>query len=132
MLLRDEEREYVLIGILRGAGGPRCDDFELIPGLPLTDWSKVSVFTAWMRKLISGGLYQPDRSPSLASDNMIGPDSLTVRSSGAAGRERYEMMGVYRNTGHLHNHQPVWVRHDGTVKMFYDNGKFPLHCHVFE
>ena len=36
------------------------------------------------------------------------------------------MMGVYEQTGEYHNKKPVWSRHDGTEKMFYSIGKFPL------
>ena len=35
-------------------------------------------------------------------------------------------MGVYEQTGEYHNKKPVWSRHDGTMKMFYTNGKFPF------
>ena len=58
LLMRDEEtREYVLIGILRGAGGPRCNptDDEIFGGLTQTDWSKVTVFADWIKGLIDQG-----------------------------------------------------------------------------
>ena len=35
-------------------------------------------------------------------------------------------MGVYEQTGEYHNKKPVWSNHDGTQKIFYDNGKFPF------
>ena len=36
------------------------------------------------------------------------------------------MMGGYEQTGKYHNNKPVWSRHDGTQRIFYDNGKFPF------
>ena len=33
---------------------------------------------------------------------------------------------MYKLTGEYHNEKPVWSRHDGTEKMFYDSGKFPF------
>ena len=61
-------------------------------------------------------------------DNLlfVGPEYLTVSSSGPAGKEQYLRMGVYRQSGETHNNKPVWSRHDGTMKLFYDNGKFIL------
>ena len=35
-------------------------------------------------------------------------------------------MGVYEKTGEFHNEKPVWSRHDGTQKMFYNSRKFPF------
>ena len=35
-------------------------------------------------------------------------------------------MGVFRLTGETHNKKPVWAKHDGTQKLFYNNGK--LYC----
>ena len=35
-------------------------------------------------------------------------------------------MGVYEQTGEFHNKKPVWSRHDGTMKMFYNSRKFSL------
>ena len=56
----------------------------------------------------------------------VGPYYLTVSSSGPAGKEQYRRMGVYRQSGETHNNKPVWSRHDGTQKLFYNNGKFIL------
>ena len=47
---------------------------------------------------------------------------LTVQSKGEAGRAQYARMGVYHLTGDYHNQKPVWSRHDGSKKLFYDNG----------
>ena len=49
-----------------------------------------------------------------------------VKSSGVAGKMRYDLMGVYEQNREYHNKKPVWSRHDGTQKMFYDNGRFPF------
>ena len=35
-------------------------------------------------------------------------------------------MGVFRLTKESHNIKPVWLRHDGTQKLFYSNSKFIL------
>ena len=37
-------------------------------------------------------------------------------------------MGVYHQNREDHNDRPVWSRHDGTEKIYYDydNGKFPF------
>lgn len=45
-----------------------------------------------------------------------------MSSSGPAGKEQYGRTGVYRQSGETHNNKPVWSRHDGTEKLFYDNG----------
>ena len=58
--------------------------------------------------------------------HLLGPQYLTVKSSGEAGKEQYDRMGVYEQTGEYHNKKPVWSRHDVTMKMFYSNGKFPF------
>ena len=55
----------------------------------------------------------------------IGPEYLTVSSSGPAG-ERYDLMGVYQLTEETHNKKPVWSRHEGPAKLYYDSGKFIL------
>ena len=52
----------------------------------------------------------------------LGPRYLTVKSSGEAGKEQYDRMGVYEQTGEFHNKKPVLSRHDGTMKMFYCAG----------
>ena len=52
------------------------------------------------------------------------PQYLTVNSSGEAGMKQYGRMGIFELTGEFHNEKPVWSRHDGTQKMFYDNGRF--------
>ena len=57
---------------------------------------------------------------------LLGPQYLTVKSSGEARKVWYSYMGVYEKTGEYHNKRPVWSRHDGTQKMFYSNGKFPV------
>ena len=56
----------------------------------------------------------------------VGPYYLTVSSSGPVGEKQYSRMGVYRQSGETHNNRPVWSRHDGTMKLFYGNGKFIL------
>ena len=55
---------------------------------------------------------------------LLGPQYLTVKSSGEAGREQSGRMGVYLSTGEYHNEKPVWSKYDGTQKIFYDDGKF--------
>ena len=35
-------------------------------------------------------------------------------------------MGVYEQTEEYHNKKPIWSRHDGTQKMFYNSRKFPF------
>ena len=59
---------------------------------------------------------------------LVGPEYLTVSSSGPAGEEQYQLMGVYRLTEETHNNKPVWSRHQGPAKMYYtyENGKFIL------
>ena len=54
--MRDKERDYIMIGILRGAGGSRFEtlDFEIFSDTQ-TDWSKVSVFTDWIKGLLNKG-----------------------------------------------------------------------------
>ena len=52
----------------------------------------------------------------------LGPQYLTVQSKGEAGRAQYARMGVYHLTGDYNNQKPVWSRHDGSKKLFYDNG----------
>ena len=54
---------------------------------------------------------------------ILGPQYLTVKSSGEAGKKKSGRMGVYEQTGEYHNKKPVWSRHDGTEKMFYSFGK---------
>ena len=61
------------------------------------------------------------------------PEYLTVTSSGPAGVEQYDMMGVYRQTGETHNKKPVWSRvqgpgiwDQGPEEIYYSNGKFLL------
>ena len=56
------------------------------------------------------------------------PQYLTVNSSGEAGMKQYGRMGIFELTGEYHNKKPVWSRHDGTEKIYYDydNGKFPF------
>ena len=54
------------------------------------------------------------------------PEYLTVSSSGPAGQKQASKMGVYRQSGETYNNKPVWSRHDGPLKLFYDNGKFIL------
>ena len=56
----------------------------------------------------------------------VGPEYLTVSSSGQAGKEQDRRMGVYRQSGETHNKKPVWYRYDGTLKLFYGNGEFML------
>jgi len=52
----------------------------------------------------------------------LGPVYLTVTSTGPAGKEQTSKMGVYQQQrGQTHNGRPVWERHDGTEKLFYDN-----------
>ena len=59
------------------------------------------------------------------SDFIAGaPEYLTVNSSGPAGAEQYYSTGVFRLTGETHNNKPVWSRHEGTMKLFFDNGKW--------
>ena len=53
----------------------------------------------------------------------VDPEYLTVSSSGPAEKVQYYSMGVFRLTGETHNNKPVWSRHEGTMKLFYDNGK---------
>ena len=55
--MRDKERDYIMIGILRGAGGSRCEtlDIEIFSDTTQTDWSKVSVFTDWIKGLVNKG-----------------------------------------------------------------------------
>ena len=67
--------------------------------------------------LVSGLIYNTGLT------HLLGPQYLTVKSSGEAGKEWFEMMGVYEQTGEYHNKKPVWSRHDGTQKMFYTKGK---------
>ena len=55
---------------------------------------------------------------------LVGPEYLTVSSSGPAGEEVSVMMGVYRQTGETHNNKPVWSRQEGPFEIFYSNGKF--------
>ena len=43
---------------------------------------------------------------------------------GLAGVDQPGSMGVYRLTEETHNNKPVWSRHDGTKKLFFDNGEF--------
>ena len=42
--------------------------------------------------------------------------------------KQYGRMGIFELTGEFHNEKPVWSRHDGTEKIYYDydNGKFPF------
>ena len=54
----------------------------------------------------------------------VGPEYLTVSSSGPAGEVQSHRMGVYSLTGETHNNMPVWSRHEGPAKLFYTNGKF--------
>ena len=54
----------------------------------------------------------------------IGPEFLTVSSSGPAGKEQDSRMGVYRQSGETHNKKPVWSRHYGPEKLFYSDGMF--------
>ena len=35
-------------------------------------------------------------------------------------------MGVFELTGEFHNKKPVWSRHSGIMKMFYNSRKFPF------
>ena len=61
----------------------------------------------------------------LDPDILRGPQYLTVKN--CEKRQRYSSeVGVYHQTGEYHNEKPVWSRHDGTMKMFYDNGRFPF------
>ena len=39
---------------------------------------------------------------------------------------QYDRMGVYEQTEEYHNKKPIWSRHDGTQKMFYNSRKFPF------
>jgi len=48
------------------------------------------------------------------------PEYLTVSSSGPAEEVQPGRMGVYRQSGETHNNKPVWSRHDGTQKLFYN------------
>ena len=59
------------------------------------------------------------------------PEYLTVTSSGPAGVEQYDLMGVYQLTEENHNKKPVWSLlnnevYKDPVKLVYDNGKFIL------
>ena len=47
-----------------------------------------------------------------------GPFYLTVESSGKAGENWYNSLGVYSKTGEFHNNKTVWARHDGTSRIF--------------
>ena len=42
--------------------------------------------------------------------------------------KQYGRMGIFELNGEYHNKKPVWSRHDGTEKIYYDydNGKFPF------
>ena len=62
------------------------------------------------------------------SSIFVAPEYLTVSSSGPAGDSTISsiLMGVYRLTGETNNNKPVWSRHAGPFKLFYNNGKFIL------
>ena len=45
-----------------------------------------------------------------------------MSSSGPAGKKQGNMMGVYRQSGETHDDKPVWSRHQGPEKLYY-NGK---------
>jgi len=51
----------------------------------------------------------------------LGPVYLTVTSTGPAGKKQGSRLGVYQQIGETHHGKPVWERHDGTMKLFYDN-----------
>ena len=56
----------------------------------------------------------------------VGPEYLTVSSSGPAGEVQSSRMGVYRQTGETHNKKPVWSRHEGPAFLYLNSGKFIL------
>ena len=57
---------------------------------------------------------------------ILGPQYLTVKSVGEAGKQWYGLMGVYHLTGEKRNKRSVWSRHDGKGKIYYNSGKFPF------
>ena len=54
------------------------------------------------------------------------PEYLTVSSSGPAGEEHYDLMGVYSLTEETHNNKPFWSRHEGPAFLYLNSGKFIL------
>ena len=59
MLLLDKTGQFQMIGVLRG-GGSTCGDSRVFDNT--TDWTKVSLITLWIQRLMGGSLPVPNKN----------------------------------------------------------------------